>query len=173
MNEYELMTILHPRLTADETTAATELVGTQIAAHGGEVLSTDVWGRRRLAYPIAGSMEGTYVLYTLKIPPEGAAPLEAWLEVSEPVIRHLLIRGIIPYTGRDRNDDRDRDRDRDDRDRDDRDDDRDDRDDRDRGDRDMDRAEMRAPAAAEPEAVEVGAGAPEASAPGEAEAEGE
>ena len=132
MAEYELMVILHPRMTADETAAAVELVGSQIAAHGGEVLATDVWGRRRLAYPIGGSMEGTYVLYTLNLPPSSTAALEAWMGVSEPVIRHLLIRGIIPYTGR-AHDDRDRDRDRDERD----DRDRDDRD-RDFGDDDRD-----------------------------------
>ena len=151
MTDYELMTILHSRLTADEAAAAVELVGSQIAAHGGEVLSTDVWGRRRLAYPIAGAMEGTYVLHTLNLPPEGTAPLEAWLGVSEQVIRHLLIRGIIPYTGRAQDDrDRDRDRDRDDRDDRDRDDDRDgdDRDDRGRDRDDMDRPAMDAPAVA-------------------------
>jgi small subunit ribosomal protein S6 len=146
MSEYELMTILHSRLTADESAAAVEAVQAQIASHGGEVLTTDVWGRRRLAYPIGGAMEATYVLFTLNMPPEGTAPLEAWLGVSEQVIRHLLIRGIIPYTGRGQ-DDRDRDRDRDREDRDDRDDDRDDRDDR---GRDVtDRPAMDAPAGGE------------------------
>ena len=94
------------------------------------MLSTDVWGRRRMAYPIAGNMDGTYVLMTLKMPAAGAAPLEAWLIITDPVLRHLLIRGIIPYQGRDRDDDRDRDRDRDDRDDRDERDDRDDRDER-------------------------------------------
>ncbi len=169
MNEYELMVILHPRLTADETTAALASIEAQIVAQGGSLLSTDVWGRRRLAYPIEGSMDGTYVLFTLSMPPTGAAPVEAWLLITDPVIRHLLIRGIIPYQGRGQDDDRDRDRDRDDRDDDDRDDDRRDRDrDDDRGDRrDRDdreeRAERPAPAAvmddAEPEAA-----APEATA---------
>ncbi|MGE3857420.1 MAG: 30S ribosomal protein S6 [Dehalococcoidia bacterium] len=128
MNEYELMTILHPRLSADETAAAIASIEAQIAAHGGEMLSTDVWGRRRMAYPINGNMDGTYVLMTLKMPPTGASPLEAWLLITDPVLRHLLIRGIIPYQGRDRDDDRDRDRDRDERD------DRDDRDERDERD---------------------------------------
>lgn len=125
MNEYELMTILHPRLSADETAAAIASIEAQITAQGGEMLSTDVWGRRRMAYPIDGNMDGTYVLMTLKMPAAGASPLEAWLIITDPVLRHLLIRGIIPYQGRDRDDDRDRDRDRDDRDdRDERDDDR-------------------------------------------------
>ncbi len=126
MNEYELMAILHPRLTADEMAAAIANIEAQITAQGGEMLSTDVWGRRRLAYPINGSMDGTYVLMTLKMPPTGTGAVEAWLVIAESVLRHLLIRGIIPYQRRDERDDRD-DRDRDDGDRDDRGRDRDDR----------------------------------------------
>ena len=154
MNEYELMVILHPRLTADETATALASIEAQITGQAGELLTTDVWGRRRLAYPINGSMDGTYVLFTLKMPAAGASPLEAWLVITDPVIRHLLIRGIIPYQGRDRNyDDRDRDRDRDDRD--DRDDGRDHRDDRgERGDRaEMSDMDMPAAETSSPEAV--------------------
>ena len=154
MNEYELMVILHPRLTADETATALASIEAQITGQAGELLTTDVWGRRRLAYPINGSMDGTYVLFTLKMPAAGASPLEAWLVITDPVIRHLLIRGIIPYQGRDRNDDdRDRDRDRDDRY--DRDDGRDHRDDRgERGDRaEMSDMDMPAAETSSPEAV--------------------
>ena len=90
----------------------------------------------RSAYPIRGMMDGTYVLMTLRLPAAGAAPVEAWLLISDPVLRHLLIRGIIPFQGRDRDrDDRD---DRDERD------DRDDREDRDERD---DREERAAPQA--------------------------
>src|SRR5690606_1446270 len=123
---------------ADETTAAVTAVEEQVAAAGGELLSTDVWGRRRLAYPINGVNDGTYVLLTFKMPPAGTAVLERWLRISESVLRLLLVRGIIPFEGG--RDDREGRYDRfDDReDRDDRDDrgQRDDRDDRDdRGDR--------------------------------------
>ena len=58
MNEYEMMTVFHPRLNADETTAAISGLEEQIVANGGEMLSTDNWGRRRLAYPINGVVDG-------------------------------------------------------------------------------------------------------------------
>ncbi len=154
MNEYELVSIIHPRLNADETTAAIANIEAQIVANGGEMLSTDVWGRRRLAYPIKHLLEGTYVLMTFRLPPDKAPVLEALLRISEQVIRHLLVRGIIPFQGHDR-----RDRDRDDRDRDR--DDRDDRDDRgrdrdERDDRDRDRGPMaEATPDADPEMAEA------------------
>lgn len=121
-----MMTVFHPRLNADETAAAVSGVEQAIVTQGGEMLSTDVWGRRRLAYPIKGVNDGTYVLMTFKMPPTGTVVLERGLRISEDVLRHLLIRGIIPFEGGRDGRDRDRD-DRDDRDRDDR--DRDERDD--------------------------------------------
>ena len=130
MNEYEMMTVFHPRLNADETAAAIAGLEEQIVANGGEMLSTDEWGRRRLAYPIDGVADGHYVLMTFNLPAAGAAPLERWIRISETTLRHLLIRGIIPFSGdrdgrdredrygRDDRDDRDGDRDGDDRDED-------------------------------------------------------
>ncbi len=133
MNEYELMTVFHPRLGAEETAAAIAALQEQVVANGGEVLSTDDWGRRRLAYPIDGVPDGNYVLMTFNLPAPGTVPLERWLRLSETTLRHLLIRGIIPFEG-DRHGREDRSRD--DRDRDDRDDrdDQDDWDERGRGD---------------------------------------
>ena len=101
MNEYELMAVLHPRLTADETDGAIEFLREQVTSNGGEVIDVDNWGRRRLAYPVDANFEGTYILTTLKLPPEGTRSFEARLTLSEDVIRHLLIRGIIPYEGED------------------------------------------------------------------------
>ena len=88
MNEYELVSIIHPRLNADETTAAIANIQAQIEANGGEMLSTDVWGRRRLAYPIKHLLEGTYVLMTFKLAPEKA-----------PVHRNPPSRGAFRATG--------------------------------------------------------------------------
>ena len=119
LSEYELLYIVSPRVPADEVNNAVERVSTLIRNAGGEVLTVENWGRRRLAYPIRQYFEGSYVLTTLNMPPAGAAGLEAALVISEEVIRHLLISGIVPRTsgGRSR-DDRDRDdRARDDRDR--------------------------------------------------------
>jgi small subunit ribosomal protein S6 len=104
LNEYELMLILHPRLNADEANAMVETVQGRITGAGGEMISTDVWGRRRLAYPIQHVLEGTYVLMTFQLEPARTRTIESWLGISESVLRHLLIRGIIPYEGPSRSD---------------------------------------------------------------------
>lgn len=99
MTDYELMYILHPRLTSDEIEQAVERITGLITGAGGEIVSVDQWGRRRLAYPIDRNLEGYYVLTTYNAEPSTGGPLEAQLNLSADVLRHLLIRGIIPYEG--------------------------------------------------------------------------
>lgn len=106
LKEYELLFIVSPRVPADDVPAAADRVAGLVTSGGGEVLSTDIWGRRRLAYPIKHYFEGTYVLFTLRMPAAAAAPLEASLIISEEVIRHLLTEGITPPANRDRDRDR-------------------------------------------------------------------
>ena len=97
MNEYELLYVVHPRTAADDVPPVTEWVSGLIRQAGGEVLTVDNWGRRRLAYPIDHEFEGSYVLTTLELPPDGPPAVEAQLVISEDIMRHILIRGIIPF----------------------------------------------------------------------------
>ena len=102
LKEYELLFIVSPRVAADDVPNVIERVTALIQDSGGEVLSADSWGRRRLAYPIKHYFEGSYVLLTLRLPPTAAAALEASLIISEEVIRHLFTEGILPPSTRDR-----------------------------------------------------------------------
>lgn len=99
MIEYEMLYIVHARKNVEEATAVVEWVNEQITSSDGEVLSDDNWGRRRLAYPIDHEAEGTYVLVTMKLPPEATSELESKLVISEDIVRHMLIKGIIPFDG--------------------------------------------------------------------------
>ena len=100
MNEYELMCVISPRLMVEEADATIERIQGLIEDTGGEILMTDNWGRRRLAYPIKHHFEGTYVLTHITMPPDRIAGFERALNINENILRHLLIRGIIPgYDG--------------------------------------------------------------------------
>ncbi|MFL2647044.1 MAG: 30S ribosomal protein S6 [Dehalococcoidia bacterium] len=98
MNDYELMYVLHPRLSEQDIDAFVDNVSS-IINNFGEVITVDRWGRRRLAYPIGQNLEGFYVLTTFNAQPEVGYELESQLNLSEDVLRHLLIKGIIPYEG--------------------------------------------------------------------------
>jgi small subunit ribosomal protein S6 len=91
--------IVTPRRSAAEVDTVISWIGDQVTAAGGEVLGVNNWGRRRLAYPINRDFEGTYVYTTLRMPTLATAALESAMHITEDVIRHLLIRGIMPYDG--------------------------------------------------------------------------
>ncbi len=95
MNDYEMVYIVSPRLSSEEAERATAWVDGLIRDGGGELLSTDVWGRRRLAYPIKHQFEGTYVYSTFRLEPQATRRVESELSLSENVLRHLMIRGIV------------------------------------------------------------------------------
>ena len=100
MNEYELLYVISPRLSAEDVDAMVERVGGLIEGVGGSVSMVDNWGRRRLAYPIRHHFEGTYVLSYVNLPGERAAEFERALNINEDILRHLLISGVIPgYEG--------------------------------------------------------------------------
>jgi small subunit ribosomal protein S6 len=97
-SEYELVFIAHPELEDEEegVLALTAKVQEWIEAVGGEVALTDVWGRRRLAYPIRKQTEGTYVLVRASLPRQALVELERELKLSEHILRYLLVRAETP-----------------------------------------------------------------------------
>lgn len=92
MHEYELVYIIRPDLEDDGINAVNDKVSQWVANGGGTIVKTELWGRRRLAYPIHRHTEGTYVLQRLQFPPQGISELERNLKISEEVIRHLVVR---------------------------------------------------------------------------------
>ncbi|MEX2237731.1 MAG: 30S ribosomal protein S6 [Dehalococcoidia bacterium] len=92
MREYELAVLIRPDLGEEALPAAYEKVRQLIANRGGEIISEDDWGRRRLAYPIGKHMEGNYLITDVRLPIERIKELEASLAISEEVLRHMLIR---------------------------------------------------------------------------------
>jgi len=91
MNQYEIAVLYHPDLEVD-LSKAEERVKKLIADNGGKVVSTDNWGKRKLAYNIKGNEHAIYVFYTVELPGKGVAPLESTLNITDEVIRFLITR---------------------------------------------------------------------------------
>ena len=90
MISYEVMFIIDPALEDDAKEATIEAVKGIIAAEG-EVGNTDVWGMRKLAYPIQKKSEGYYVVIEFKAEPTLPKELDRRLKISDNVMRHLII----------------------------------------------------------------------------------
>lgn len=92
MKPYELIIVVHPDRVEEGAASLVESIGNWVKGLDGEVSQVDNWGRRRLAYPIQHQREGLYFLFHLVLNPDTIAELERNLRLSEPVIRHLIVR---------------------------------------------------------------------------------
>lgn len=92
LREYELGVILNPEINDDSVPQSLERLQQAIAARGGEIVDTNHWGRRRLAYPISRHFEGNYVFTQIRMAPNEVPELESTLRISDEVIRHMIIR---------------------------------------------------------------------------------
>lgn len=94
MRTYELMYVIDPRTSEQETEAVNEAVRKLVTDNGASITKEDDWGRRKLAYPIEKQTEGRYVLMYLHAEKafEGVPELERRLEQSDKVLRYLTVR---------------------------------------------------------------------------------
>lgn len=92
MRQYEMMVILDPEV--DERTVAPSLDKylTVITKEAGTVDKIDIWGRRRLAYPIKKKADGIYAVINFTSESSTAKELERQLGINEAILRTKLLR---------------------------------------------------------------------------------
>ena len=90
MRKYELVCIVQPDLDETAFRGAIERVQGWITESGGSVDKVDVWGRRRLAYPIRKQRDGQYVLLNVTLDPKSTSDLERNIHFLETILRHML-----------------------------------------------------------------------------------
>ena len=86
--KYETIFIVNATLTEEAIKGLVEKFTSLIAANG-EVESVDVWGKRRLAYPINYKTEGYYVLVSYKSKADFPQELERQFGITEGVLRYM------------------------------------------------------------------------------------
>ncbi len=91
MNQYEIAVLYHPDLEID-LDKATSKVEKIFTDNGGKVANVDNWGKRKLAYPIKRNESAVYVFYTAELPAESVRKIESTLNITDEVIRFLLVR---------------------------------------------------------------------------------
>jgi len=92
MTDYEVTYILRPGLEESEVEARANAVADILKGQGGEIVSTEKLGRKRLAYEIDDVREGNYVVMQFKSSPEASKELERQLKLQEDVLRALVVR---------------------------------------------------------------------------------
>ena len=87
--KYEVLYVLNPNLSEEETQAIVEKFKTLIEQNG-TVDEMEEWGKRKLAYLINYKSEGYYVLVKFTSNPEFPAELDRVLKITDGVIRSLI-----------------------------------------------------------------------------------
>ena len=92
MTEYESLLLLDPELADDKQADLVGRLQTLIEQGGGTFERHDVWGRRKLAYPIDKKEEGVYHLLSFTSSPETLDELSRVLKIDDDVMRHMATR---------------------------------------------------------------------------------
>ena len=91
INKYETIFVLDTTLEEEKITALSEKFQ-KLIADNGTVESVDLWGKRKLAYPIDFKTEGYYVLVNFASNPEFPKELERIYGITDGVMRTITIR---------------------------------------------------------------------------------
>ena len=92
MKNYEIMFILSTQLTDEEKQAKVKFVEETLAKSEAAEIKTEVWGERKLAYPIKKKENGYYVLTTFKIDGIKLAEVEARLNIEESILKYMIVK---------------------------------------------------------------------------------
>ena len=91
MKDYELSVLFHPDLEMN-LDPALDKVKKLIEQNGGEITKEENEGKKRLAYPVNGQDFAVYYYFNLSLPAEAPAKISSVLNISDEVIRYLLVR---------------------------------------------------------------------------------
>ena len=92
MRRYETIFIASPTLTDEQSDELVKQFEGIIAEQGGELLKTDKWGRKKLAYEVQKFSEGYYTLFDMNAGPTLIAELERRFRNHDSVIKYLSVR---------------------------------------------------------------------------------
>ena len=92
MRHYEVMIILDPNQDERTVTPSLDKYLDIVRKDGGKVENLDVWGKRRLAYPIEKKEEGIYVVLNLNCEPAAVLELDRRLNLNDSILRTKVLR---------------------------------------------------------------------------------
>lgn len=91
MRQYETGFVLSPNLSEEETTQFVQQMAEIVAQKKGHMVKQDIWGKRRLAFPIKRFQEGVYVFFTYDGGGDVSVELERRFKQTDHVIRFMTV----------------------------------------------------------------------------------
>ena len=92
MNQYETVFILTPVLSDDQMKETVNKFKGLLTDNGAELINEELWGLKKLAYPIQKKSTGFYVMFEFKAEPTLIKKLETNYRRDEKVIRFQTVK---------------------------------------------------------------------------------
>jgi small subunit ribosomal protein S6 len=91
VRQYETGFVLSPTLSEEETVQFVQQMAEVIGQKKGRMVKQDIWGKRRLAFPIKRFQEGIYVFFTYEGAGDISTELERRFKQTDSVIRFMTV----------------------------------------------------------------------------------
>lgn len=92
MQKYENLVIFNASLSDEEKAKIVDKYTAVIEKLKGSVTGVNVWGVKKLAYPINYKSEGHYVLFEFEGEPNVPNEINALMRIDENVMRNLCLK---------------------------------------------------------------------------------
>ena len=90
-SRYEMDVLFRPELES-KMDASLKTIADLVKQSGGDIITDQDWGRKELAYKIAGETHAIYHQYELSLPADAPAKIDGVLNITDDVIRHLIVK---------------------------------------------------------------------------------
>jgi len=92
MNYYEDIVIIDSNLDDTAVEETIQRIKDVIVKQGGEIIKSENWGRRKLAYELNKHQKGNYVYLLFKTPSATITELENLSKVLDPIIKFMVVK---------------------------------------------------------------------------------
>lgn len=94
---YETVIIFDSTLEDPQVQEKIQRLSSLVAPNGGDSVKVDVWGKRKLAYPIDKKELGIYAILRYETEPSALTEFERVMRLDEQVLRQLtVVDPIVP-----------------------------------------------------------------------------
>ena len=91
-NNYETLVLLSPELAEDNRKEILETLTGIVDREGGNMVETDDWGMRTLAYPVEKQTRGYYVRLVYDAPGALVAELERNIRITDGIFKFMTVK---------------------------------------------------------------------------------
>ena len=92
MRNYEIMFIVKPTLSEDETKKVVESFGKVLTDNGAKITDQKEMGQRELAYEINKFSTGYYYLYVVEANSEAEQEFNRVARINESILRSIIVK---------------------------------------------------------------------------------